>query len=357
MSSEVNFDNVMGRMLSYIDDKYDKRETSVLYQSIAMVVPELLLLRSEMEIMEDEAFPDTCNYVNLVRFAELRGITPRAATHGMISAEFNIDVELGTRFNCDKRNYSVYAKIGDEENKKTYELLAEEIGHIETLGDLTPINDVEGLTSAKAIAVLEDGRDEETLESLRTRYMASLDYQAFGGNRQEYINKVMNIENVGACKVFRREPSTSSELGKVDVMVLDSTYKDSPSGLIEIVQNTLDPQKTGSGHGLAPIGHFVNVIPVNKVTFNVHTTLTVDELVGDITEDVKKAIESYLNEIRIEFGNTSSNVVRISKIENKILDITGVLDIAHTTINGEENNLSIDDRSIPILGGVTYDRG
>ena len=76
MDKEISFDKTMGRMLGTIPDEFDKRETSIIYQAVAMVVPELMLIQSDIELMEEEAFPDTCNYNNLVRFSGLRNIQP-----------------------------------------------------------------------------------------------------------------------------------------------------------------------------------------------------------------------------------------------------------------------------------------
>jgi len=46
-------------------------------------------------------------------------------------------------------------------------------------------------------------------------------------------------------------------------------------------------------------------------------------------------------------------VVRVSRIEAKILDINGILDIQSTTINGSSNNLQLTEYEIPVWGGIT----
>ena len=114
MGKEISFDKTMGRMLDTIPDEFDKRETSIIYQAVAIVVPELMTLQSDIELLEDEAFPDTCNHNNLIRFSSLRNIHPRPATRGTVIAEFNMEVEIGTRFNCEERNYEVIEKIEEK---------------------------------------------------------------------------------------------------------------------------------------------------------------------------------------------------------------------------------------------------
>lgn len=352
MSKEISFEKTMSRMLDTISDDFDKRETSIIYQAVAMVVPELMLLQSDIELMEDEAFPDSCNYNSLVRFSGLRNIHPRQATRGVVIAEFSKDIEIGTRFNCEERNYEVLEKI----NTNKYKLIAEETGHIESIGDLTPINDMPDLRTAKITSVYLDGREEESLESLRKRYMESLDYQAFGGNRADYIEKVTSVDGVGACKVFRRPKATSSEVGKITIVIVDTTYKNASRELIKNVASILTPTEDGEGAGLAPIGHKVTVVGAEKQTVNVKTRITIERDIDNITRDLTKAVEEYLHELRSGFGSDEATVVRISAIENKILGIKGVIDVSNTTINGVEKNLTIEDKSIPVIGEVEYDR-
>ena len=352
MSKEISFEKTMSRMLDTISDDFDKRETSIIYQAVAMVVPELMLLQSDIELMEEEAFPDSCNYNSLVRFSGLRNIHPRQATRGVVIAEFSKDIEIGARFNCEERNYEVLEKI----NTNKYKLIAEETGHIESIGDLTPINDMPNLRTAKITSVYLDGREEESLESLRKRYMESLDYQAFGGNRADYIEKVTSVDGVGACKVFRRSKATSSEVGKITIVIVDTTYKNASRELIKNVASILTPTEDGEGAGLAPIGHKVTVVGAEKQTVNVKTRITIERDIDNITRDLTKAIEEYLHELRTGFGSDEATVVRISAIENKILGIKGVIDVSNTTINGVEKNLTIEDKSIPVIGEVEYDR-
>ena len=235
-------------------------------------------------------------------------------------------------------------------------MIAEETGHIESIGDLTPINDMPDLRTAKITSVYLDGREEESLESLRKRYMESLDYQAFGGNRADYIEKVTSVDGVGACKVFRRSKATSSEVGKITIVIVDTTYKNASRELIKNVASILTPTEDGEGAGLAPIGHKITVVGAEKQTVNIKTRITVERDIDNITRDLTKAIEEYLHELRTGFGSDEATVVRISAIENKILGIKGVIDVSNTTINGVEKNLTIEDKSIPVIGEVEYDR-
>ena len=73
---------------------------------------------------------------------------------------------------------------------------------------------------------------------------------------------------------------------------------------------------------------------------------------------VEEVVKNYLLELRktwaLKNEKVSNNlVVRVSRIEAKILDINGILDIQNTTINGSYNNLQLTEYQIPVWGGIT----
>lgn len=48
-------------------------------------------------------------------------------------------------------------------------------------------------------------------------------------------------------------------------------------------------------------------------------------------------------------------MVRISRIESRILDLEGVLDVSDTELNGQMRNIEIDENNIVVRGQV-YDK-
>lgn len=46
-------------------------------------------------------------------------------------------------------------------------------------------------------------------------------------------------------------------------------------------------------------------------------------------------------------------VVRVSQIENRLLNLEGVLDVSDTTLNGVSGNLAVNTEQLPILGEIT----
>ena len=64
-------------------------------------------------------------------------------------------------------------------------------------------------------------------------------------------------------------------------------------------------------------------------------------------------VHEYFLELAYNWENESALVVRISQIESRLLDVTGVLDIEGTKLNNSTSNLVLGADNIPIRGDVT----
>ena len=354
------------RLLEKVPNEFDKRDTSILYQSVAMIIPELIRIESDIEYLESESFPDTCGFANLVRFCEGR-ITPKFAKRGVVVAEFDKEINMDLTFSLNGEYYTVFEKISEdspetEENLEKYpypelegneeyyryRLLAEEVGHIYEIGDIVPVRDVKGLKLAKIIYVEKDGREDEDVEELRARYMQSLNYQAFGGNRASYIEFAERIENVGGIKVFRREEGKDY----IDIYLIGYDGRAVSDEILNSAQETIDPTLDGSGFGLAPIGHKVICHKAEEEELIISINITTDGGL-DLSEDINNAINEYLIELSRDWGlDDRSLIVRISHIENKVLSIRGIIDIEGTTINGIDKNYHVKANAVPIVKEV-----
>jgi uncharacterized phage protein gp47/JayE len=193
-----------------------------------------------------------------------------------------------------------------------YEITCETAGEAGNDYDRTviPIEYVEGLETCKITARLIPGEDEEDTEVFRQRYFNSLNLQAFGGNRADYLEKVNAIPGVGGVRVYRAwnssiapaeliPPEEAGEWldgltdvpatiltwlqvvynagknslltvgGTVKLVIIDSTFSVPSDTLVDTVQTAIDPtQNAGEGVGLAPIGHVVKVFPVAGETLD-----------------------------------------------------------------------------------------
>jgi uncharacterized phage protein gp47/JayE len=172
-----------------------------------------------------------------------------------------------------------------------------------------------------------------------------------GGPKKDYIEKTNSIAGVGSTKVT---PIWNGG-GTVKLTILNSNFDKASSTLIETVQNEIDPTKDGQGLGVAPIGHIVTVDTVDEVTVNVASSITYDDgySFSNLNTQIVKAISDYLLELRKDWANQGSLIVRIAQIETRLLAITGILDITGTSINSSTTNLTLTKYQIPVMGGVT----
>jgi len=349
MYENITYEQILQRMLDRIPSNMDKREGSIIYDALAPAAVELKQMYIELDGILNETFADTASRESLIRRASERGITPEEATYAILQGEFNMDISIGSRFSCNDLNYVVVEKI----STGVYKMQCETLGTIgnTNFGDLIPIDYVEGLTKAQLTNVLIPGEDEEDTEDLRKRYYSSLDAQAFGGNVADYIQETNSLDGVGGVKVY---PVWNGG-GTVKLVIINSDYQKPSTTLIDNVQTAIDPlQNQGQGVGIAPIGHTVTVVGCATHAVDITTSITFQE--GWNWEAVKpyveQAIDDYFKELASEWASLENIIVRISQIETRLLNLTGIMDIADTTLNGLSENLTIGADYIPIRGEV-----
>lgn len=352
MYEEKTQETIYNEMMATVQEKYpglDTRAEGVIGIALMPCALELAQAYAEIDTILDESFADTASREFLIRRAAERGIEPTPATYAVVKGVFNIDVEIGERFTLDDFNYEVIEKI----DTGIYKLECETIGSEPNshTGTLIPLDYIDGLETATITEVLIPGEDEEETESLRKKYFDSLSSQAFGGNIADYKEKVSELSGVGGCKVY----PTWNGGGTVKVVIIDSDYNKATSELIESVQNDIDPVgHSGEGYGIAPIGHVVTISSAENTIVNIATTITYQSgyTFADIKSYIESAIEAYFLELRREWANEDALVVRISQIEYRLLNVTGIVDISGTTINGLAVNLVLDSNNIPVRGDV-----
>ena len=141
----------------------------------------------------------------------------------------------------------------------------------------------------------------------------------------------------------------------VKLVIITSDYTVPSSELIELVQTTVDPETNhGEGIGIAPIGHTVTVTGVTAQTVNIQSNITfISGWDWEAAQSqIEDAVEAYFGELAEEWADADATIVRISQIETRLLDLSCVLDIADTTLNGQAKNLQVDADSIPALGTI-----
>ena len=399
MYGNMTDDFLRERMLGRIAERMDTRPSSLIYDAHAAAAMELAVLYVELDYLIKNSYGDTAARESLILLCKDRGIVPEPATCAVLKGEFTpvgVDVS-GKRFNIGDVNYTVLERI--EPGKYKVQCETEGVVGNRHLGQMIPMEYTAGLKTAELTGVLIPGKDEEDTETLRQRYFASFSGQSFGGNCADYLEKVRSLNGVGEAKVTRvwngnirpadLIPSNSVKEwyesvignapeeaaawlsavytaaaekkltagGTVLVTIVDSDdFGEASGGLIDYVQTILDPvQNAGEGQGTAPIGHVVNVKSASAVRVWVASQIVFRENFGwsNLREVMERAVEDYFLELRKQWADNDSLVVRISQIESRLLAVDGVVDVTETKLNGRAENLTLGKDEIPVLGGVS----
>lgn len=359
---------ILNRMLERVGARFDKREGSIIYDALAPAAIELQNFYIMLMAVLDEVFADTATRTYLIKRCAERGIKPKPSSYAIVQGEFtpnNIEIAIGERFSHEDYNYIVTEKVSDG----VYNLQCETLGANPNgvSGQLIPIGYVSGLQTAKIVETIIPGEDEEDTESLRNRYLTSLQSEAFGGNKLDYQTKVLSFSGVGDVKVYSAAEWNGG--GTVKIVFLDSDHKAPSEELVEKIQNEVDPEcavvttdgssGSGSGDGIAPIGHFVTVVGAYNTLVDVEMKL--DYASGytwdKVKTNVEAAIDEYFATLNKNWSSYDTIRVRISQLESRILNIPGIVDIQQTKlcIQGKtltEENLTVDRDSIVTRGNV-----
>ena len=214
--------------------------------------------------------------------------------------------------------------------------------------------------------------------------------KAFGGNREDYINKIKENRQVGACKVMRSsiaeyvpneavnqwiadvavDSSLSSDVknwlsavssaiknktlssgGTVEVYILDSNMNKPSDELIKELKDTLDPAD-GGGDGLVPIGHCVHVqgAKLVNIDFDITVSLKQGYSVEDVKATVKDVIKSALTEYKNEWElNESTELVSIQFLTAIYNECSNYITNVSCTLNNGQS-VTLDEISVATLG-------
>lgn len=404
MFEEYDFDTLTERMLSNVDDKFDKREGSVIYDAIAPAALELANMYAVLDMVMDEVFADSSSYYYLIKRAAERGIYPNEETNAeckLTVTPADTQISIDDRFALGELNYTVVSII--DASQGLYKLMCETPGTIgnQQLGTLIPLetkNALNDMQSAEITEILIPGEDEEDIEDFRERYFASFNQTAFGGNKADYKEKVNDIAGVGGCKVMRAweggySPSdmipdeavttwfanqSESTLGKeiykwlqsvynaakqklltvggtVKIIIITSEFKAPSDVLTESVQTAADPTvNAGEGEGIAPIGHVVKIEGVQNHKIDIILNLVYKEGYSytSLEENIKESIDAYFFELAKTWSENDNLIVRVSQIEARMLMIEGILDVESVKLNNTSENIILRYNEIPQRGDV-----
>lgn len=373
MFEEKTFENILSDMLSYVGDRnpdLDTREGSIIYTALAPIALELENAYHEMDMIMDETFLETASKEYLVKHGNQLGVNINEATCGHFEGWFDVDVEIGTRFNLDKFNYSVIEKLSDPTNDNKYyvfELVCETEGSEPNnyLGILTPISYVKKLTYAELKSVLIYGEDEEETEAYRYRLQVHAKNPPINGNIAQYNEWLDEYDGIGKYRVVPCWNGSNT----VKLVILNADNKRASDELLAEVQEYFDPptstinddildstypQGRGMGNGQALIGAVITVDTVNEVPIVVDCKVT---LKNGYTSPigVQEAIEDYLDTIvlnknTINYLPISASIFNAESVDEVVsLKITVKNTVMDANASPFISSVAISDNEVPIL--------
>ena len=358
MFESKTFENILSEMLAYVSDRnpeLDTREGSIIYTALAPIALELETTYHEMDMIIDETFLETASKEYLVKHGDQLGLGIREATFGSFKGEFDVDVEIGSRFNLDKFNYAVVEKLSNATEDYPYyifKLVCETEGSEPNsqFGRLNPITYVEGLSYAELTEKIAYGEDEEDTEAYRYRLQTHVKNPPINGNVAQYNEWLDNYNGVGKYRVTPCWQGANT----VRLTVLDAYNNPANDELIDELQEYFDPGCTGMGDGQAPLGAIVTVDTVTEVPVVVNCRVVLKNdytLLDGVQEAVAEYIKSLaLNKNTVAYMPISAEIYNAESVEDVVsLSITvkgTTMDVSAETFTP---SVSLDEGEIPVL--------
>ncbi|SDN15515.1 baseplate J/gp47 family protein [Acetanaerobacterium elongatum] len=354
MAENYEFRYILNEMLAGVPDTLDKREGSIIYDTLAPVAYEVAKQNYLISSLMSLLFPDTSQEIWLDRNADNFGLARReatCATRRVLVQDSNgapLDVPLSSRFRVEDLTLQVTEKIAAGE----FKAVAEQAGTIGNryTGELLPVDNIVGLGTAMLADVLIPASDTETDEELRGRLYDYLRKTPFGGNIADYEQKTLGIEGVGAVAVFTAQ---NIGAGLVRLIIADEQIQPATEELITRVKNTFVGDRNGTG--MAPIGHLVTVGTASLLTVDItaQVKLKTGASFALIEPLIKQAAQGYIGGIGFKEG-----IVYRAKLISHMLNASdAILDVRGVTINGAAENLTLTktayDYQIPSIGTIT----
>lgn len=372
--SEYTREYIQEQMLDQVDEDIDTREGSMVQTAVGPGAWFLEGLYMTLAQMQDNSYSQTAVGEYLDYITEGRGIVRKAATPAVRQGTFDAQIPENSIFQTLNGDNSVNFVSGDlishVGDTYVYELTCQEAGIIGNsyTGPILPVTAINNLTQASIGAIITVGSDEETDDALRTRYNASFEVPAFGGNISSYRNTILGLSGVGAVQVY---PAYQGG-GTVLCSILGSDFKPASSALVDYVQNYICPPEDGgnapspNGYGFAPIGAAVDIVTATELDIDVEFDITMETGIPfspTYQAEIEEAIGNYILSAAHTWGaalvsNTVSYsvIVYVSRIIAAILSVEGVANVTNLTVNSGTTDLVLTETSstqqIPVLGTV-----
>lgn len=346
-------DEFLQDMLGAISDDWQKSPGFPMYDILSAVAYVLSNQSADVDYVGSKLDIHNLAGDELAEFIyERKGIERKDAVHAVgevtVTVSQNTTIEAGTLFGtAGGVNFSVDETTGITAPCGTLAVTAVYGGAAGNAAAGTVTNmpiTLANVTAVTNAAPMCGGYDAETDGELLDRYLTALQAPATSGNKMQYQQWAMEVDGVGGARVF---PLANGD-NTVEICIIGAGGVPANSSLIEAVQNYIDPNSSGCGEGVAPIGAYCTVTAAVAKAINVSGVLVVDAAFrgADVIENVKQAITKYINSVAFEVTELS-----YAKIGSLIMNVEGVTDYSNYRLNDGTSNISIGSREF-VVGGT-----
>lgn len=341
MYEAYTYEFVLERMLSKVPDVLDKREGSIIYDALAPAAAELAQMYIELDLNLDLSFADTATGEFLERRAADFGLSRQPAVPAQRRAVFydaeegKLEIPLQSRFSAGNTNFKAVRRLEAGE----YMVESETAGVIgnQSYGALVPIQYIAGLARAELAEVVVPGKEAESDEALRSRYLTRVQAPSAGGNQYDYKNWALEVPGVGAVKVH---PLWNGP-GTVKAVIADSDKLPPSAELVQQVRAHIEQ--------LRPIGAQVTVSPAlgRSIEVDSKVVLAPGYTLQEVTDSLSQQLQAYLRSIAFV-----DSYVSVARIGTLLLGIPGVTDYSELKLNGASANIALEAEEVPLAGAI-----
>jgi len=284
-NARLGLEPIVERMFMRLNEgreqPFDSRAFSPANQILAPIAMSLIDLAILVETMRIQVFVHSASGINLDNLGRDYDF-PRSEASRAIRRGFTLDTQgdkadfpIGSRFATRDTQLPIIFEIFESLNgdvlfrhvpDPNVPFMRGDVAN-QYFGDLSPASPINGIGRATITHDYIPGENYETDEDYRRRFLRFLRRRAFGGNVAQYQEETFKIAGVGDLMVF---PVWRGE-GTVKISIVDTNNYPVSDEFVEIVNNHIDPVlRSGTGYGIAPIGHRVTVQTPKWVDIYVH---------------------------------------------------------------------------------------
>lgn len=349
MFEDRTYEKIMEEALATAPPGVDVRAGGIFYDAIAGACFQIARYYADLSTAFDLVFLTT----SVDEYLDMKGSEYGVFRHPASSAIYEYTYAgtrpaLGESFFSDGK----YFVLIQRDNALCLE--AEETG--EGSGSVlpgtpaVPLKTIGGLTVSTFGAVVEPGTNTEGDEDFRQRVREKIAGPAENGNRQHYKTWCEEVTGVGRARII---PFWDGE-NTVKGVLFGTDGLSAAEGVVERVQEYVDPDSSGLGNGMANIGaHFTAIAAESlPVVVSFDAVLAAGSTEDTAQEESTAAISAYLKELALTAPDDQKAVVRVSAIGTLLYSLPSIIDYGALTLNGAAANIEVETAQVAILEEV-----